>query len=141
MPRGFLKEIRFTFHRSIKEVVSAYDVPDDLIINIDQTPLPFVLISKYTMDKTNEKFVPISDSADYRQITGTFSVTASGKFLPIQLIYKEKTDRCHRKFKFPKEFHVTHTENHWSNERKAIELVNNILIPYVKQIREKFGPK
>ena len=53
--RGFLKEIRFTFHRSIKEVVSAYDVPDDLIINIDLTPLPFVLISKYTMDKTNEK--------------------------------------------------------------------------------------
>ena len=136
---GFLKEIRFTFHRSIKEVVSAYDVPDDLIINIDQTPLPFILISKYTMDKTNEKFVPISDSADYRQITGTFSVTASGKFLPIQLIYQGKTDRCHPKFKFPKEFHVTHTLNHWSNERKAIELVNNILIPYVKQIREKFG--
>ena len=67
---GFLKEIRFTFHRSIKEVVSAYDVPDDLIKIIDQTPLPFVLIIKYTMDKTNEKFVPISDSADYRQITG-----------------------------------------------------------------------
>ena len=83
--------------------------------------------------------MPISDSADYRQITGTFSVTASGKFLPIQLIYQGKTDRCHPKFKFPKEFHVTHTENHWSNERKAIELVNNILIPYVKQIREKFG--
>lgn len=136
---GFLKEIRFTFHRSIKEVVTAYDVPDDLIINIDQTPLPFVLISKYTMDKTNEKFVPISDSADYRQITGTFSVTASGKFLPIQLIYQGKTDRCHPKFRFPKEFQVTHTENHWSNETKAIELVNRILIPYVKQIREELG--
>ena len=45
---GFLKEIRFTFCRSITEVVSAYDVPGDLIINIEQTPLPFVLISKYT---------------------------------------------------------------------------------------------
>ena len=37
------------------------------------------------MDKTNEKFEPIRDSADYRQIKGTFSVTGSGKFLPIQL--------------------------------------------------------
>ena len=43
--RGFLKEIRFTFHRSIKEVVNTYDVYD-LIINIDQTSLPFVHISK-----------------------------------------------------------------------------------------------
>ena len=118
--RGFLNEIRFTFHRSIKEVISAYDVPDDLIINIDQTALPFVLISKYTMDKTNEKLVPISDSADYRQITGTFSVTASGKFLPIHLIYQGKTDRCHSKFKFPEEFHVTHTENHWSTKERQL---------------------
>ena len=128
---GFLKEIRFTFCCSIKEVVSAYDVPDDLIINIDQTPLPFVLISKYTMDKTNEKFVPTSDSADYCQITGTFSVTVPGKFLPIQLIYQGK--------KFPEEFHVTHTANHLSNETKAIELVNHIIIPYVMQIREELG--
>lgn len=112
-------------------MVSAYDVPDDLIINIDQTPLPFVLISKYTMDKTNEKFVPITDSADYCQITGTFSVTVSGKFLPIQLIYQGK--------KFPEEFHVTHTENHRSNETKAIELVNHIIIPYARQIREELG--
>lgn len=136
---GFLKEIGFTFCRSIKEVVSAYDVPDDLIINIDQTPLPFVLISKYTMNRTNEKFVPISDSADYRQITGTFSVTASGKFLPIQLIYQGKTDRCHPKFHFPKEFHITHTDNHWSNEKKAMELINHIIIPYMKKIRVELG--
>ena len=46
-------------------MISAYDVPGDLITNIDQTPLPFVLISKYTVDKTNEKLVPISDSAHY----------------------------------------------------------------------------
>ena len=30
-------------------------------------------------------------------------------------------------------------ENHWSNEKKAIELVNNVLLPYVKHIRETFG--
>lgn len=114
-------------------------MPDNLIINIDQTPLPFVLISKHTMNKTNEKFVPISDSADYRQITGTFSITVSGRFLPMQLIYHGKTALCHAKFNFPKEFNVTHSENHWSNEDKAIELVNHILIPYVKKVREEFG--
>ena len=43
------------------------------------------------------------------------------------------------KFNFPKELNVTHSENHWSNEDKAIELVNHILIPYVKKVREEFG--
>ena len=117
---GFLKEIGFTFHRTIKEVVEAYDIPGDLIININQTTLPFFLISKYTMDKKNEKFVPITNSSDYHQITGTFSITFSCKFLPIQIIYQGKTDRCHPKFKFPPEFNITHSENHWSNEEKEM---------------------
>ena len=72
----------FSFHRAIKEVADACDIPDDLVINIDQKLLPFVLLSKYTMDKKNGKLVPITNSADYRQVTGTFSITLSGIFLP-----------------------------------------------------------
>ena len=72
MSPGFLKEMGFSFHRVIKEVVDAYNIPDDLVINTDQAPLPFILLSKYTMDKKNEKFVPIANSTDYRQVTGNF---------------------------------------------------------------------
>ena len=43
---SFLKNIGFSFQRAIKEVVEAYDISDDLIINIDQTPLPFMLLGK-----------------------------------------------------------------------------------------------
>ena len=70
---GFLKEMRFSFDLAIKEVVDAYDIPDDLMININPTPPPFILLSKCTMDKKNEKLVPVTNSADYRQVTGTFS--------------------------------------------------------------------
>ena len=80
MSPSFLKEMGFSFHWAIKEVVDAYDIPSDLVTNIDQTPLPFILLSKYTMDKKNEKLVPIANSADYRQVTGTFSITLSGIF-------------------------------------------------------------
>ena len=60
---GFLKEMGFSFHRAIKEIVDAYDIPDDLVINIEQTPLPFIFLSKYTMDKKNEKL-----SSSYRNL-------------------------------------------------------------------------
>ena len=43
---SLLKEMGFPFHRAVKKVVDAYDIPDDLVINIDEIPLPFILLSK-----------------------------------------------------------------------------------------------
>ena len=54
-----------------------------------------------------------------------------GVFLPMQLIYGGKTDRCHPKFKFPSEFHITHSENHWANEETMIQYIDKIICPYV----------
>ena len=119
---GLLKEIGFPIHLPIKKVVDAYDIFDDLLINIDQTLLPFILLSKYTMDKKNEKLVPIENSPDYCQVTGTLSITLSDIFLPMQIIYQGQTDRCHPKFKLPEEFNITYSVNYWSNEDKLVEI-------------------
>ena len=132
---GLLKEIGFTFYRAINDIVAAYDITSELII--DQTPLPFFLISGYTLTRKGDKSVPISNCSDYRQITGTFGISMSGDFLPIQLIYQGKISRCHPRYKFPDEFHVTQTENHWSNEEKCLEMVAKILIPYVKRTTQE----
>ena len=91
------------------------------------------------MDKKNEKLVPIANSAEYRQVTGTFSITLSGDFLPLQIIYQGKTVRCYPKFNFPEEFNITHTLNQWSNEEKSIELIMKVLVPYVKSKKEELG--
>ena len=48
---GFLKEMGFSFHRVIKGVVDVYDILDDLVINIDQTPLSFILLRLYAWIK------------------------------------------------------------------------------------------
>ena len=134
---GVLKEIGFTFYRAIDAAVSAYNIPHELIINIDQTPLKFFLISDYTLTKKGEKSVPITNSCDFRQITGTYAISMAGDFLPMQLIYQGKTDRCNPNYKFPEGFQITHTENHWSNTEKSIEMVTEILMPYVKRKREE----
>jgi len=44
----------------------------------------------------------------------------TGRFLPPQLIYSEKTDQCRLKYKFVDNFHITHSENHWANESTMI---------------------
>ena len=44
-------------------------------------------------------------------------------------IYQGKTAA---KSEFPKEWHVTATENHWSNEEKTKEYIELIISPYIE---------
>ena len=55
----------------------------------------------------------------------------------MQIIYQGQTDRCHPKFKFQEEFNITHSVDHWSNEEKTIELIEKVLLPYVKIKKEE----
>ena len=96
----FLEEEKFTFQRAIAKAVSDHDIPMELVLNLDQTPLSYVLPEKYTFDLKGSNTVPIKGVDDKRQKTATFTVTASGSFLPIQLIYSGKTKRTLPKFDF-----------------------------------------
>ena len=74
---------------------------------------------------------------DKRQITGTYCVSMTGVFLPLQIIYQGKTKRCHPKqVKFPDGFHVTQTENHWSNEKVHLVYLKKTVIPYIEKVRK-----
>ena len=90
--------------------------------------------------KKGGKRIEIAAVDDKRQITAIFTYTLSGKFLPIQLIYKGTASKCHPKgVPFPADWHITHTENHSANETTAIAHIENIIIPYVKKERESLG--
>ena len=130
---GFIHEVSFNFYSAIQRNVNAYLISPELVINIDQTPLRFYLTPTHTVTKKGEASVPITNSSDYRHITSTFGISMVGEFLPIQLIYQGKTNNCHPNYNFPNSFHITHTPNHWSNENKSLEMIDKIIMPYVKQ--------
>ena len=122
---GLIKEIGFSFYKDIHKLVKRFNIPKELVINIDQSPLPFVLVSSDTMEKkgNQNQRVLVFGRTDYCQITGTFGVTLSGDFLPIQLIYQDKTKQCQPTYPFQREIHVTQTENHWANEKTSVDLI------------------
>lgn len=76
----------------------------------------------------------MANSVDYRQVAGVLSISLSGIFLLRQIFHYVKTNRCHPKFNFPKEFNITHNANHWSNEEKTIKLINTT---YVKKKKRR----
>ena len=53
---------------------------------------------------------------------------------PMQLIYQRKTSRCHPNYTFPEGFNIAHTENYCSNEAKCLEMIDKIILPYIKKV-------
>ena len=62
--------------------------------------------------------------------------TLSGRLLPPQVIYAGSTNQVHPKFSFPDGWHITHTQNHWSNSESMCDYTNNVIVPYVENVRE-----
>lgn len=91
------------------------------------------------MEETRSKQVKVLGSDDKRQITALLASTLSGKLLPLELIYQGLTDKCHPKVNFPKSWHITHSENYWSNEKTMCDYIDNVIIPYVERTRENYS--
>lgn len=106
------EELKEQYLLDIKACVEMDDIPDQLIINWDQTGIHYVPVSSWTMAKEGFKRVEIAGIDDKRQITAAFGCCLSGDFLPVQLIYKGKTKKCLPSFAFPADWHVTFSHNH-----------------------------
>ena len=131
----FLDEEKLTFQRNISTIVEDHDIPKDLILNLYQTPLSYVSPGKYIFNPKGAKTIPIKGVDGKRQITATFSISMTGSFLPIQLIYEGKTRRCLPNYDLPKGFNVTYSPNHWSNTGKSVELFQKVIFPYLKNVK------
>ena len=107
-------QLQRDYQQNIYTVQQSAMVPQQLIVNIDQTPVKMVPVSEYTMSEKGAECVSVIGGDDKKMFTAVFSVTMNGKFLPMQLIYG-LTERCHPKMDFLVGFHVTHNPKHWSN--------------------------
>ena len=137
--KKFLQEEKFSFQREISRVVLEQDIPLDSVLNLDQTPFSYVSPGKYTFYLKGSATVPIKSVDDKRQITATITVSPTSAFLPIQLIYQGTTTRCLPKYKFPKEFNVTYTKNHWLNFEKCVDLFEKVIFPYFRAKKIELG--
>ena len=133
------EQLKQEFLMNIKAVVTFEEIPDNLIINWDQTGIKYIPVSAWTMAEHKSKRVEVSGIEDKRQITATFAASLSGSFLPVQLVYQGKTSKCHPSIDFPDNWHVTHSPNHWCNESTMISYVQLIIVPYVQETRKNLG--
>ena len=48
-------------------------------------------------------------------------------------------DRCHPKFFFPQEWHITHSPNRCLTECTMLHYIDVIILPYIEKVREDVG--
>ena len=127
-----------SFLKEIIDLIKMEEIPIDMIFNWDQTGLNLVPVSSWTMASKGSKRVEIQGLTDKCQITGVFCGTLLGEFLPIQPIYAGKMP-CLPAFKFPSDWLIRYTPNHWSNEAAMISYIENIIVPFIQEKREELG--
>ena len=88
-------ELKDNFLMDIKAIATMEEVPNDMILNWDQTAIKYIPVSNWTMATEGSKRIELIGQDDKRQITATFAGSLTGNFLPIQLVYEGKTTRCH----------------------------------------------
>ena len=136
VPKDFDK-LRDNWLTNINESTNEHSIPDDMILNWDQTGCQLTPGGNWTMEKEGSKQVTIAGSNDKRQITLLLTVTKAGTLLPPQLIYSGKTSKCLPATRFPSDWDPTLTSNHWSNEESMLRYIDNIILPYISRRREE----
>jgi len=89
------------------------------------------------MAEEGSKCVKIDGKDDKWQTTAIFGCSMAGEFLPPQLVYRGKTTKCLPAYKFPENWSITYTANHWCNKDNMELYIHNIILPYLSETRSK----
>ena len=136
IPDGAKKEIQLLYLHDIVSLVDNHNIPDSLILNLDQMKLKYVPCANHTLTKKGSNSIGIAGSDGKWCITGTLTVSLKGGFLPLQLIYGGKTNQSLPCFKFPESFSLSLNLKHYSNTLESIKIRDKVIIPHVSAQHE-----
>ena len=108
------ESLKTAFLERVERFRMEYNIPDNLVINWDQTGSNFVSVSDWTMEKEGSKQVLIAHINDKRQTTVTVHALSLATCCPHNSYNRGETDLCHPAFKIPTEWDIHHIESHWS---------------------------
>ena len=123
IPVGAQKEAELKFLHKIVNIVEKHQILPSVTINFDQTSSKYMQVSSTTMGQKGESNIPIAGISDKRIIAATFYITLDNKFLPMQLIYQDKTGLSLPKVEFLDGFSLSVNENHYSNENEGLKFI------------------
>ena len=119
--------------KRIAYFMQLYKVHPSLVVNMDQTGVHLAPVDNRTYNAKGSKEVKLIGADDKRQITACLASSLYGDLLPLLLIFQGKTVACHPSVTeeaTQARVHITHSENHWSNQETMRQYISDVLVPY-----------
>jgi hypothetical protein len=108
------------FMRFMRQIILSSNRDQHYILNMDQTPVYFLMNAKRTLELIGEKMVHICTSSDdTKRVTVAVTIAADGMVLPMMLIFKGQPGGCIAKMEFatyPVTHHYQCQANAWMGE-------------------------
>ena len=136
LPQGIKRETELLYIHGIVNLIETHKIPKSIVLNLDQTPVKYILCGKTALAKQNVSSVPVSSVLDKRMITATFTITLDEKLLPKQLIYGGKTQKSILTVKFPRGLLLSANPKHYSNEEETLKLLQEAIVLYIQNERK-----
>jgi len=136
------KKEQFILH--VAKAIKDHNVPDPLIVNIDETNTQFVPSVKRTRCKKGTRRVRIIGVGHEKpQITVTIGAAANGEVVePTPLIFGGVTNRCHPnkgKSVPPAGQYYDHSKSHWQTPASFVTYITKTLISYRQRTIAQLG--
>ena len=131
IPEVVQKEAELILQHKIAKIVEEHQIPNCMILNLDQTPSKVVPSSNTTLPPPGTMSIPVTGSSDKRAITATFTISHDGDFLPTQLIYQGTTVQSLPRFDLPNSFSLSMNPKRFSNTAEALKIIDEIIVPYL----------
>ena len=111
-------------------LVLKFNIPEELFVNMDETPLNHVASKGKTWAKTNSDNISTHGGKDKRQATGTPWMNLAGEIIFFHTTINGKTQRCLPKKEFRdrpamKKIVFGYSENHWVSKETMREQVTD----------------
>jgi hypothetical protein len=115
------------------------DMDPALILNMDQTPIPFSFHAAKTLEKKGTKTIHVrASTCDTKRVTLAVTCDANGGMLPPLLIFKGAANgRIAREFgTYPEGGHYACQKKAWMDEDMMSKWIDDVLVPW----RNEKGP-
>ena len=118
----------------VKTLRECHNFPDDVIVNMDETPIFFDMQRAYTVHRKGSREVSIRGTkGGKKRVTFVVSCAASGKMLKPMIIFKGKTARTVRDVDHrSSEVFVTHQDKSWMDKSLMLRWVEDVLLKHTE---------
>lgn len=132
------EELKQAFCDRLAVRAKEFNITPDLVVNADQTGWHLAPHRGKTLTYRGERSVSMIAHNDKRQVTMMVGLSASGEMLPLQFVFKGKTDKVkgsnHSHYAAMHDWlFSTNPDTHWANLDTMKEWVGKVLHPYFCQ--------